>query len=85
MRQCSWEFECFQIGTPIQVAATRRAWDYLTTTSMLHLALACAVTRTFPTNWIWWATLLPCTAIAAAASEVLIYRLKDMRDIQLNH
>ncbi len=40
---------------------------------------------TFPTNWIWWLTILLATGAVSGAAEVIIYRLVDLRDIELDH
>ncbi|KXZ43448.1 hypothetical protein GPECTOR_90g535 [Gonium pectorale] len=66
------------------VAATRKSWDYVFTSSLLHLILCIAVNQAFPTNWIWWFTMLLASALLTVAAEVTNYWLRDMREIKLS-
>mmetsp|Transcript_25251 Transcript_25251/g.50651 ORF Transcript_25251/g.50651 Transcript_25251/m.50651 type:complete len:161 (-) Transcript_25251:97-579(-) len=64
------------------VKSTTHAWDYSFTLSFLHFCLSSAACRALPTNWVWWLTLLLCTAIVACASELMCYFLHDLREIE---
>ncbi len=66
----------------LQVRVTRRTWDYLSTTSITHWVLCCIVNQAFPTNWVWWLTILLATLIVSVAAEFVIYQLRDKRDIE---
>lgn len=65
------------------VRCTRKSWDYVVTSSILHLVLCIIVNQAFPVNWIWWLTILLASALLSLAAEVVNYYLLDMRDIQL--
>jgi hypothetical protein len=52
---------------------------------LLPLNSVAAVNLTFPTNWIWWVTIIVGTLVVSGAAEVLIYYLVDLRDIKLDH
>mmetsp|Transcript_839 Transcript_839/g.1264 ORF Transcript_839/g.1264 Transcript_839/m.1264 type:complete len:153 (+) Transcript_839:203-661(+) len=65
------------------VRATRKTWDYLLTTSLVHFIICCGANRSFPVNWVWWVTLGVANILVAGLSEVLIYQLREQRDIEL--
>ncbi len=44
-----------------------------------------AVNQAFPVNWIWWVTLIVATLLVSLTAEVLIYRLRELKDIELGH
>mmetsp|Transcript_27754 Transcript_27754/g.70752 ORF Transcript_27754/g.70752 Transcript_27754/m.70752 type:complete len:154 (-) Transcript_27754:889-1350(-) len=67
------------------VRVTRKTWDYVITTSVFHFVVCCIVNQAFPVNWIWWVTLIIANIAVSLTSELLIYRLRDLRDIELNH
>mmetsp|Transcript_72846 Transcript_72846/g.147386 ORF Transcript_72846/g.147386 Transcript_72846/m.147386 type:complete len:154 (+) Transcript_72846:245-706(+) len=67
------------------VKQTKRTWDYVATTSLLHFVLCCLVNLAFPTNWIWWVTLIIVAALVSVAAEFVIYWLIEMRDIEMDH
>ncbi|PNG99018.1 hypothetical protein TSOC_015213, partial [Tetrabaena socialis] len=75
-------FSCLGLAYGV-VQATRRSWDYVVTSSVVHLVLCVIVNQAFPVNWIWWLTLLLASALVSVAAEFVIYHLRDMRDIQL--
>jgi hypothetical protein len=52
---------------------------------LLPLSRTCAVNVKFPVNWIWWVTLIVANILVAVAAEFVIYFLKDMQEIQLDH
>ncbi|KAL6765396.1 hypothetical protein V8C86DRAFT_2458718 [Haematococcus lacustris] len=66
------------------VRVTRKTWDYMASTAILHWVLCCLVNLTFPTNWIWWATLLLGSLLLSIIAEIVIYRLRDLREIALD-
>jgi hypothetical protein len=78
-------FTCSLSLTYLVVKATRKAWDYVLTTSILHFVICCIVNQAFPENWIWWVTLILCNAVLSLVAEITNYYLVDMRDIQLDH
>ncbi|GAX79648.1 hypothetical protein CEUSTIGMA_g7089.t1 [Chlamydomonas eustigma] len=78
-------FTCSLALTYLVVKATRKAWDYVVTTSLFHFVICCIVNQAFPVNWIWWLTLILCNVILSLAAEITNYYLVDMRDIQLDH
>lgn len=43
------------------------------------------VNQAFPVNWIWWVTLIIANGLLSLLSEVAIYFLIDLRDIQLDN
>jgi len=65
------------------VAATRRSWDYVITTSIVHWVLCCLVDQQFPVNWIWWVTISIASLVVSVAAELAIYLFKDLQDIEL--
>ena len=67
------------------VANTGKSWDYSCTVAFTHFVLTCIVTLDFPTNWIWWVTLLGCTFLMSSGGELSIYYLKDMKEIDVDH
>lgn len=67
------------------VRATQRSWDYVFTTSIVHFVICCIVNQAFPTNWVWWITLLIANLLLAVASEFAIYYAIEGRDIKLDH
>ncbi|GFH06472.1 uncharacterized protein HaLaN_01110 [Haematococcus lacustris] len=68
----------------VTVRVTRKTWDYMASTAILHWVLCCLVNLTFPTNWIWWATLLLGSLLLSIIAEIVIYRLRDLREIALD-
>eukprot|EP00798_Chlamydomonas_sp_ICE-L_P021347 gene21347-28282_t len=74
---------CCSLGlTYFVVKATRKSWDYVATASVFHFVLCCIVNQDFPTNWIWWVTILLASALLSGVAEVMNYYLIDMRDIE---
>mmetsp|Transcript_45309 Transcript_45309/g.115979 ORF Transcript_45309/g.115979 Transcript_45309/m.115979 type:complete len:158 (+) Transcript_45309:261-734(+) len=67
------------------IKTTRLTWDYACSASLLHLALTCAVTTSFPLNWIWWLTIVLLTAALWLAGDYTVYKFVDLRDIELNN
>mmetsp|Transcript_18942 Transcript_18942/g.60855 ORF Transcript_18942/g.60855 Transcript_18942/m.60855 type:complete len:100 (-) Transcript_18942:164-463(-) len=65
------------------IRSTRKAWDYAVTVAIIHLSVSCAVMQAFPVNWIWWVTIVVLTFLLSTLSEVSIYFLRDMREIEL--
>ncbi|EFJ46786.1 hypothetical protein VOLCADRAFT_92949 [Volvox carteri f. nagariensis] len=65
------------------VGATRKSWDYVVSSSLLHLLLCIIINQAFPVNWIWWLTILLASIILSVVSEVVNYYLRDMREIAL--
>lgn len=65
------------------VRVTRKSWDYVCTTSILHWLLCIIVNQAFPVNWIWWITLLVATAAVSIISEFTIHYFREMREILL--
>mmetsp|Transcript_17242 Transcript_17242/g.23821 ORF Transcript_17242/g.23821 Transcript_17242/m.23821 type:complete len:161 (-) Transcript_17242:423-905(-) len=65
------------------VKNTRKAWDYATSISMIHFVVCCLVNQAFPLNWIWWVTIIPTTFMLSSLSELSIYYLHDMKEIDL--
>ena len=51
---------------------SRRAVDAATCIHVLHLGLVTAVTQTFPENWVWWATILPCMLFMGRMAQFLL-------------
>lgn len=66
------------------VRATKKSWDYICTTAILHFALCCIIQMQFPTNWVWWITLLIATGTTSVLAEPMNYYLVDMREIELD-
>uniref|UniRef100_A0A6U2HSI1 Protein SYS1 homolog n=1 Tax=Chlamydomonas euryale TaxID=1486919 RepID=A0A6U2HSI1_9CHLO len=69
----------------IVIKQTKRTWDYVATTTLIHFVICCLVNLAFPTNWIWWVTLLLAAILVSLASEFVIYYLIEMRDIEMDH
>lgn len=67
------------------VKSTRLTWDYVVTTSIIHFILTCLVTLSFPVNWIWWVTIIVCTAMLCTLGELSIYFFRDLKDIDVDH
>ncbi|KAG2434008.1 hypothetical protein HYH02_012468 [Chlamydomonas schloesseri] len=67
------------------VKATRKSWDYVVTSSLVHWVLCIIVNQAFPVNWIWWLTILLATLLISVAAEFVNYYLRDMREIELDH
>mmetsp|Transcript_24904 Transcript_24904/g.41014 ORF Transcript_24904/g.41014 Transcript_24904/m.41014 type:complete len:150 (-) Transcript_24904:215-664(-) len=65
------------------VRSTRKAWDYAVTIGFLHWVLCCLVMVSFPTNWIWWVTIVIATFLLSTLGEFACYRLRDLREIVL--
>jgi uncharacterized membrane protein (DUF106 family) len=66
------------------VRATKKSWDYICTTSILHFVLCCIIQMQFPTNWTWWVTILVAAAVTSLLAEPMNYYLVDMREIELD-
>ena len=66
------------------VRATKKSWDYILTTSIIHFVLVCVVNMQFPAAWIWWVTILIAAGATSLLSEPLLYFLVDMREIALD-
>ncbi|KAG1673076.1 hypothetical protein FOA52_013145 [Chlamydomonas sp. UWO 241] len=75
------------------VKQTKRTWDYVMTTTLLHFVITCLVNLAFPTNWICterprWPLQLALeggtirAVSASLCSEFVIYYLID---IQMDH
>lgn len=62
------------------VASTSKSWDYACTLGFCHVILSCAVNAAFPTNWIWWVTLILSTFGLSSLGEFANY-YRDMKDI----
>lgn len=43
------------------------------------------VNTSFPTNYIWWVTIIIATIIVMILSELATYFLHDMREIKVEH
>jgi len=67
------------------VRCTRKAWDYSISVSILHLGLSCLVSLGFPTQWVWWVTMVAGTLVMGGLGELSCYYIRDMRDIELDH
>lgn len=65
------------------VASTSRSWDYACTLAFLHVVVTCAVNSDFPTNWVWWVTLVLSTFTLSSLGEITNY-MRDMKDIVVN-
>ena len=65
------------------VHATKKSWDYIFTTTIFHFVLCCIIQMQFPTNWIWWITILIAAGTTSLLAEPLNYFLVDMREIEL--
>lgn len=62
------------------VASTSRSWDYACTLAFLHAVVTIAVNGDFPTNWVWWITLVLSTFTLSSLGEITNYA-RDMKDI----
>ena len=62
------------------VASTSRSWDYACTLAFFHVVVTCAVNADFPTNWVWWVTLVLSTFTLSSLGEITNYA-RDMKDI----
>lgn len=78
-------FLCSLGSTFFVIGQTRKSWDYVVTTSLLHFVICCAANQVFPTNWIWWVTIILANALLSLASEFAIYYLRDMQEIAVEH
>ena len=67
------------------VDSTRKCWDYAATFAFVHFVLTCAMTQAFPTNYRWWLVTMLGGLWTSSVGEFATYRLKDMRDIELDH
>mmetsp|Transcript_28827 Transcript_28827/g.81217 ORF Transcript_28827/g.81217 Transcript_28827/m.81217 type:complete len:155 (+) Transcript_28827:197-661(+) len=65
--------------------SSRLTWDYACSTSIFHLILSCIATLSFPTNWIWWVTLILLTLLLWIVGQLTVYKLHDLRDIRLDN
>ena len=65
------------------VRTTSKTWDYGLTMTIVHIALCCAVSVTYPANWIWWVTIATSTMFLIVTGALLCYYLRDMREIRL--
>ena len=59
--------------------AKDRATDCSTAMQALHFFLATTVTRQTPENWIWWATVMPCSVFMGKVAQFMITHLKQQR------
>jgi hypothetical protein len=66
------------------VQNTKQVWDFAATLTFFHWVITCLVTLSFPMNYIWWVTLLPCGLLMSTGGELSCYYLRDMREIQLD-
>jgi hypothetical protein len=66
------------------VQNTKQVWDFAATLTFFHWVITCLVTLSFPVNYIWWVTLLPCGLLMSTGGELSCYYLRDMREIQLD-
>lgn len=66
------------------VRVTRKSWDYVCTTTIVHWLLCIIVNQAFPVNWIWWITIVLSTAAVSLVSEFVIHKFREMRDIALS-
>lgn len=62
-----------------------RSWDYVITLGILHWILTMIVSRSFPTNWIWWVSLIVAVIISTVLAEISSFCIWDMRDIKVHH
>lgn len=67
------------------VKATRKSWDYVVTTSIVHLIVCIIVNQAFPVNWVWWLTIIVASGVVSVVAEFVNYFLRDMREIKLDH
>mmetsp|Transcript_44316 Transcript_44316/g.73833 ORF Transcript_44316/g.73833 Transcript_44316/m.73833 type:complete len:161 (+) Transcript_44316:217-699(+) len=67
------------------VKNTRKAWDYAVTISFTHLVACIIVRQAFPLNWIWWLSMAVTTFMLSSLSEMSIYYLHDMKEIELEN
>lgn len=68
----------------VVVQNTKQVWDFAATVTFFHWVITCLVTLSFPMNYIWWVTLLPCGLLMSTGGELSCYYLRDMREIQLD-
>ena len=61
------------------VRAPSRATDCSTAVSSLHFFLCTTVTQETPENWIWWATMMPCTVFMGRMAEFMLTRFAKGR------
>ena len=61
------------------------AWDYALSMIIIHAIVSIAVSGEFPTNWIWWVTVLPLAAGVSLASEYSVYKFRELADIKVDH
>lgn len=67
------------------VRSTAMAWDYTVTLSVFHMITCCIVSGAFPTNWVWWASTTASTCAMAVLGELSCYKLRDLKEIDLDH
>eukprot|EP00002_Diphylleia_rotans_P012172 TRINITY_DN2380_c0_g1_i1.p1 TRINITY_DN2380_c0_g1~~TRINITY_DN2380_c0_g1_i1.p1 ORF type:complete len:149 (-),score=35.99 TRINITY_DN2380_c0_g1_i1:249-695(-) len=67
------------------VQSTGKSWDYACTIAIIHFAISCIVMDAFPTNWVWWVTVIISTFILSSLGELTCYYLRDMKEIPLDH
>eukprot|EP00164_Ancoracysta_twista_P002132 GFYU01002815.1.p1 GENE.GFYU01002815.1~~GFYU01002815.1.p1 ORF type:complete len:151 (+),score=39.88 GFYU01002815.1:128-580(+) len=63
------------------VKSTRKSWDYVTTVTIIHFGISCAVIQESPENWIYWLTIVLLTIFVSTVSELATYFLRDLKDI----
>lgn len=67
------------------VRTTKQCWDFTATLWLVHLALTCLVTLSFPLNWVWWVVFVPCGVLMSTGGELACYYVIDMREIATDH
>ena len=50
-----------------------------------HGGASLAVSLGFPTQWVWWVTMVAGTLVMGGLGELSCYYIRDMRDIELDH
>ena len=67
------------------VQSTRKSWDYALTISFVHWIVCCVVQQAFPVGWVWWVPLAGGTIVVGGFGELLHYKLRDLREIDVDH
>ena len=62
-----------------------RSWDYVVTLGILHWILTMIISTSFPTNWVWWVSIIVVVIISIIISEVSSFCIWDLRDIKVHH
>jgi len=65
------------------VRSASLAWDYVLTLLLLHLALTCLVTLSWPSNWRWWVSVCCLGLYAVFASEAMSYVVEARRSAKV--